>query len=141
MKGDAMARQYGMYDRDEDVRIDRSKVSMLSLFFGWLGSHRFYLGSDIAGAVYFVVFVFGLVLTLYEPIWITVYGFHINLAILILLAPIVVSIIESFALRRYTDQELYDKFHPTGQPLTLVVVSQLVFLILLVIPAIFFRTS
>jgi TM2 domain-containing membrane protein YozV len=73
-----MARQYGMYDRDEDVSIDRSKVSMLSLFFGWLGSHRFYLGSDMAGAIYFVVFVIGLVLTLYEPIWITVLGFNIR---------------------------------------------------------------
>lgn len=136
-----MARQYGYYDRDENVSIDRSKVSMLSLFFGWMGSHRFYLGSDMAGAIYFLVFVFGLVLTLYEPIWVTVFGFHINLAIIILLLPVVVSIIESFALRRYTDQELYYKFHPTGEPLTLVMVSQFVYLILLVIPAIFFRTS
>ncbi len=136
-----MARQYGLYDRDEDVNIDRSKLSMLSLFFGWLGSHRFYLGSDLLGAIYFTIFVLGLVLTLYEPIWITVYGFNINLAILILLVPIVVSIIESFALRRYTDQELYYKFRPTGEPLTLVMVSQFIYLILLVIPAIFFRSS
>jgi len=114
---------------------------MLSLFFGWLGSHRFYLGSDLLGAIYFTIFVLGLVLTLYEPIWITVYGFNINLAILILLVPIVVSIIESFALRRYTDQELYYKFRPTGEPLTLVMVSQFIYLILLVIPAIFFRSS
>ena len=130
-----------MYDRDENVEIDRSKVSMLSLFFGWMGSHRFYLGSDMAGAVYFVVFVLGLVLTLYEPIWVTVWGYNINLAILILLLPVVVSVIESFALRRYSDQELYYKFHPTGEPLTLVMVSQFVYLLLLVIPAIFFRTS
>jgi TM2 domain-containing membrane protein YozV len=136
-----MARQYGRYDRDEDVSIDRSKASMLSLFFGWMGSHRFYLGSDMAGAIYFVVFVLGLVFTLYEPIWVTVFGFHINVAILILLAPVVVSIIESFALRRYTEQELYYTFHPTGEPLTLVMVSQFIYLILLVIPAIFFRTS
>jgi TM2 domain-containing membrane protein YozV len=136
-----MARQYGMYDRDEDVSIDRSKVSMLSLFFGWMGSHRFYLGSDMAGAIYFLVFVLGLVLTLYEPIWITVLGFNINAGILIMLAPVVVSIIESFALRRYTEQELYYKFHPTREPLALVMVSQFVYLILLVIPAIFFRTS
>ena len=136
-----MARQYGQYDRDEDVNIDRSKLSMLSLFLGWLGSHRFYLGSDLLGAIYFTIFVVGLVLTLYMPIWVTVFGFNINLAILILLAPVVVSIIESFALRRYTDQELYYKFHPTGEPLTLVMVSQFVYLILLVIPAIFFRTS
>jgi TM2 domain-containing membrane protein YozV len=136
-----MARQYGSYERDENVSIDRSKVSMLSLFFGWMGSHRFYLGSDLAGAVYFTVFVLGLVLTLYEPIWVTVFGFNLNLPILILLLPVVVSIIESFALRRYTEQELYYTFHPTGEPLTLVMVSQFIYLILLVIPKIFFRTS
>jgi TM2 domain-containing membrane protein YozV len=137
-----MARQYGMYDdRDDNVEIDRTKLSMLSLFFGWLGSHRFYLGSDMAGAIYFVVFVLGLVLTLYEPIWITVLGFNINAAILIMLAPVVVSLIEAFALNRHTDQELYYKFHPTGESLTLVMVSQFIYLILLVIPAIFFRTS
>jgi TM2 domain-containing membrane protein YozV len=136
-----MARQYGLYDRDDEVAINHTKLSMLSLFFGWMGSHRFYLGSDMAGAIYFVVFVVGLVLTLYEPIWITVLGFNINVGILIMLAPVVVSIIESFALRRYTEQELYNKFHPTGEPLTLVMVSQFVYLLLLVIPAIFFRTS
>jgi TM2 domain-containing membrane protein YozV len=136
-----MARQYSYYDRDEDVEIDRSKLSILSLFFGWMGSHRFYLGSDMAGAIYFVVFVLGLVLTLYMPIWITVFGFPINLAIILLLAPVVVSIIEALALNRYSDQELYYKFHPTGESLTLVMVSQFIYLILLVIPAIFFRTS
>jgi len=93
-----MARQYGRYDRDENVSIDLSKVSMLSLFFGWMGSHRFYLGSDMAGAIYFVVL--GLVFTLYEPIWVTVFGFHINLAILILLLPVVVSIIGPRSRRR-----------------------------------------
>lgn len=100
-----MARQYSLHDRDDEVEIDHTKLSMLSLFFGWMGSHRFYLGSDMAGAIYFLVFVVGLVSTLYMPIWVTVWGFNINVAILIMLAPVVVSIIESFALRRYTDQE------------------------------------
>jgi hypothetical protein len=136
-----MARQYGLNDHDDAVSIDRSKLSKLSLFFGWLGSHRFYLGSDLLGAIYFTIFVVGLVLTLYQPIWVTVFGVDINIAIFILLAPLVVSIIESFALRRYTDQELNYKFHPTGEPLTLVMVSQFIYLILLVIPAIFFRES
>jgi TM2 domain-containing membrane protein YozV len=62
-----MARQYGLYDRDDEVAIDHTKLSMLSLLFGWMGSHRFYLGSDMAGAIYFLVFVVGLVFTLYEP--------------------------------------------------------------------------
>ena len=64
-----------------------------------MGAHKFYLRYDNGGAIYFLVTVLGLVLTLYMPIWVTIFDFDINLAIVILLLPLVVSIIEFFILR------------------------------------------
>src|SRR2546428_150362 len=119
---------------DQGSSVNRSTLSVLTLLFGWLGSHKFYVGHDVLGAFYFVVTVLGLVLTLYEPIWITVFKFNINLAVLILLAPLVVSIIEFFTLRRYTDEELSHRYRRRGESLTLVFVSQAIYLILLLIP-------
>jgi hypothetical protein len=68
------------------------------------------------------------------PIWLTIFDYTINLAVLIMLAPLVVSIIEFFMIRRYTDGELYQRYQRSGERLTLVFVSQFVFLILLVMP-------
>jgi TM2 domain-containing membrane protein YozV len=71
-----MARQYGQDGFEDAASVDRSTLSVLTLLFGWLGSHKFYVGHDVLGAFYFVVTVLGLVLTLYEPIWITVFTPH-----------------------------------------------------------------
>jgi hypothetical protein len=131
-----MARLYDQNGFDDRPNVDRSTLSTLALLFGWLGSHKFYVGSDMLGAVYFTVFVLGLVLTLYEPIWITVFGLTINFAVIIMLLPLIVSVIEFFNVRRLSDGQLYHFYRATGESLTLVFVAQFIYLILLVIPAI-----
>jgi hypothetical protein len=128
-----------IYDRGRTVQ--KSTLSVLTLLFGWLGSHKFYAGLDILGALYFMVTVLGLVLTLYEPIWITTHFFGremaINLALFILLAPLVVSIIEFFVLQGQSEFEIQSRYRGTSDPLTLVFVSQFIFLILLLIPLVY----
>ena len=69
------------------------------------------------------------------PIWVTIFDRDINLAVVILLLPLVVSIIEFFMLRRYSTGELHQRYRATQESLTFVLVSQFIYLILLVIPA------
>jgi|RhiMetdeSRZDD1v2_1073273.scaffolds.fasta_scaffold37057_5 TM2 domain-containing membrane protein YozV len=129
----------GIYDRGGTVQ--KSMLSVLTLLFGWLGSHKFYAGYDNAGAIYFVITVLGLVLTLYELIWITTHVFgserHINAAFFILFAPLVVSVIEFFLLQKQSEFEIQNKYPGTRDPLTLVFVAQAVFLLLLLLPLVF----
>ena len=134
-----MVRAYGRedYDEDEGQPVDPSRLSFLTLVLGWMGAHKFYLRNDNGGAIYFLVTVLGLVLTLYMPIWVTIFDLDINLAIVILLLPLVVSIIEFFVQRRYSMGELHQRYRATEESLTLVFVSQFIYLIILVIPAIF----
>jgi hypothetical protein len=131
----------GIYERGGTVQ--KSTLSMLTLFLGWLGAHKFYVGNDNGGAIYFVVTVLGLVFTLYMPLWITVHllsrELHINAALFILFAPLVVSIIEFLLLQNQSEFEVESKYRGTTDPLTLVFVAQAIFLILLLIPAVFFR--
>jgi hypothetical protein len=131
-----MVRQYGRAEFDDTASIDRTRLSVLTLLFGWMGSHRFYLGNDMLGAVYFAVTIVGLAFTLYYPLWVTVFGFNINLAVVILLVPFMVSIIEFFVIRRYSEGELSRRYRPTGESLTLVFVSQFIYLFLISIHAI-----
>jgi len=70
-----------------------------------------------------------------------VFGSNINLAVLIMIAPLVVSIIEFFMGRRYTDGELSQRYPRRGERLTLVFVSQVVYLVLLVIPKIYWTLT
>ena len=132
-----MVREYGREGYEESRPVDRAKLSLFALLLGWLGAHKFYVRHDMLGAVYFTITVLGLAWTLYYPIWVTVFGSTINLAVLIMIAPLVVSIIEFFMIRRYTDGELYQRYHRRGERLSLVFVSQFVFLILFVLPKIY----
>ena len=132
-----MVRFYSNDRQDERFPVDRGTLSGHALFLGWLGTHKFYGGHDILGAIYFTVTVLGLILTLYEPIWVTVYGYHIQLALVILFAPLVASIIEFLIIRRFSDSELEYYYHQTGESLTLVLVSQFIFLILLLLPIVY----
>ena len=132
-----MARYDTREGHDEALPVERSTLSLLTLLFGWMGAHKFYVGHDTLGGFYFAVTVLGLVLTLYEPIWVTVWAVQINLAVLILIAPLVVSIIEFFNIRRWSDDELHQRYHRSGGSLTLVFVAQFIFLILLLIPLVF----
>jgi predicted ABC-type exoprotein transport system permease subunit len=136
-KEKAMVQEYRREGYEETRPVDRSTLSVFTLLLGWLGAHKFYVRHDMLGAIYFAVTVLGLVLTLYQPIWVTVFGFNINLAAFILLAPFVASIIEFSVIRKYSDGELHHRFHRTGERLTLVFVSQVVYLVLLVIPKIY----
>ena len=125
---------------DERHPVNKSTLSILTLVFGWLGSHKFYAGYDLLGAFYFAVTVLGFVLTVYEPLWVSVslFGkeFNFNLAILILIAPFVASIVEFFLLQGKSDFEVESNYPGTSDPLTLVFVSQFIFLILLILPLI-----
>ena len=132
-----MARYYTHDGHDEALPVERSTLSVFTLLLGWMGAHKFYVGKDTLGGFYFAVTVLGLVLTLYEPIWVPVWGFHINLAVLILIAPLVVSIIEFFNIRRWSDGELHQRYHRSGGSLTLVFVTQFIFLILLFLPVVY----
>ena len=132
-----MAREYGREGNEETLPVDRSTLSVFTLLLGWMGAHKFYVRHDMLGAVYFTVTVLGLVLTLYHPWWVTVFGYEINLAVFILLAPLVASIVEFFVRRRYSDGELQHRYHRTREGLTLVFVSQFIYLFLLLLPAIY----
>jgi hypothetical protein len=66
-----MAGQPAMYERGGTV--NKSTLLILTLLFGWLGSHKFYTGNDMAGALYFTVTVLGFVFTAYEPIFWVLY--------------------------------------------------------------------
>ena len=132
-----MARYDTREGHDEALPVERSTLSLLTLLFGWMGAHKFYVGHDTLGGFYFAVTVLGLVLTLYEPIWVTVWAVQINLAVLILIAPLVVSIIEFFNIRRWSDGELHQRYHRSGGSLTLVFVTQFIFLILLFLPVVY----
>ena len=82
--------------------VDKQTLMLLTLFTGFLGAHKFYLGKDNGGAIYFAIFVLGLVFTLYMPIWVgplTIFNFNLyfNLGWLILLLPFSLSLID-FAL-------------------------------------------
>ena len=131
-----MVQAYGREEYDDEGQpVDHSTLSFLTLVLGWMGAHKFYVRNDNAGAIYFVVTVLGLVLTLYMPIWVTIFDLDINLAIVILLLPLVVSIIEFFILRRYSMGELHQRYRATQESLTLTFVSQFIYLIILVTPA------
>jgi TM2 domain-containing membrane protein YozV len=132
-----MVREYGREEDEETRPVARLTLSILTLLLGWLGAHKFYVRHDMVGAVYFTVTVLGLALTLYYPMWVTVLGSHINLAVLIMIAPLVVSIIEFLMAHRYTDGALSQRYHRRGERLTLVLVSQVVYLVLLVMPKVY----
>jgi predicted ABC-type exoprotein transport system permease subunit len=140
-KEKAMVREYGREGYEETRPVERSTLSVFTLLLGWLGAHKFYIRHDMVGAVYFAVTVLDLAWTLYYPIWVTVFGSNINLAVLIMIAPLVVSIIEFFMGRRYTDGELSQRYPRRGERLTLVFVSQVVYLVLLVIPKIYWTLT
>jgi hypothetical protein len=125
-----------MYERDATVK--KSTLSILTLLFGWLGSHKFYIGNDMAGALYFVVTVLGFVFTVYEPLmWETWYGFHINVGILILLAPLVVSIVEFILLQGQDEFTVQHKYRGTSDPLSLTFVAQGIYIIILLLPLLY----
>jgi len=127
-----------MYDRGGTV--NKSTLSILTLLFGWLGSHKFYVGNENGGAIFFVVTVLGFVFTVYEPLWVSMGLFgkeiNINLGILILLLPFVVSIVEFFLLQQASEFEIQNRYRGTSDPLTLTFVAQFIFLFALIIPLI-----
>jgi TM2 domain-containing protein len=114
---------------------------MLTLLFGWLGAHKFYVGNANGGAIYFAVTVLGFIFTVYEPLWVTFSLFgkdlSFNLGILILIAPLVVSVIEFFLLQSQDEVSIQNRYHTTGEPLTLVFVAQFIYIIILFIPLVY----
>src|SRR6516165_5926930 len=104
-----------MYEREElEVEVDAARLERLTLFSGFLGWHKFYIGHDTSGAFYFAVFVVGLAFTLYLPIWVGFelfnHHFDINLGVVILLLPVLASIIEFVLLRRLSVRDLYGHY-------------------------------
>jgi hypothetical protein len=114
--------------------VDKQTLMLLTLFTGFLGAHKFYLGKDNGGAIYFAIFVLGLVFTLYMPIWVgplTIFNFNLyfNLGWLILLLPFSLSLID-FALVQMQSVPV----RTSDESLGLVFVAQLIFLVLFFIP-------
>ena len=123
---------------EEESSINPSTLSMRTLLFAWLGSHKFYVGYNSLGVIYFLVLMMGIVLTIYVPVRIpiTVFGrsFSLNLGLIILLAPFVVSIIEFILLRRYSETEIQNSYQRTPDNQTIVFVTQFLMLFVLLIP-------
>jgi TM2 domain-containing membrane protein YozV len=140
-----MARQYAQDNGGQGRPVEKSTLSLFTLALGWLGSHKFYVGHDMLGAIYFTITVLGLVFTLYLPIWVTAFlfgsEFSINLGILILIVPFLLSVFEFFLLQRQTEFTIQSRYRTTGERLTLILASQVFYLILLLIPKVFFSTS
>jgi TM2 domain-containing membrane protein YozV len=57
-------------DYERGYRVDKSTLLLLTLVFGWLGSHKFYTRQDTLGAIYYTAALVGIILTLYFPIWV-----------------------------------------------------------------------
>jgi hypothetical protein len=128
-----------MYEREEqEAEVDEVRLEKLTLFSGFLGWHKFYMGQDTTGAFYFAIFVLGLAFTLYHPLWVSFELFNrqidINFGIVILLLPVLASIIEFVLLRRLTIQRLYSYYPTEHEPEPIVIFAQLFFLCLFFIP-------
>jgi hypothetical protein len=128
-----------MYEREEqELAVDEARLERLTLFSGFLGWHKFYMGHDTSGAFYFAVFVVGLAFTLYHPIWVGFElfsrQFDINFGIVILLLPVLASIIELVLLRRLSVRDLYGYYPNEHETEPIVIFAQFLFLILFFIP-------
>jgi hypothetical protein len=123
--------------------MEKSTLSALTLFLGWLGSHKFYINYPTNGAIYFYVTLIGLVLTLYTPIHLsfTAFGreFQPNIGVFVLLLPFVVSFIEFLLLQRKSETEIAYRYQRTQENMTVVFVAQFLMLFLLFIPKLIAR--
>ena len=118
--------------------MSKSTLSILTLLFGWLGSHKFYVRHATLGAIYFYITLIGILLTFYFPIPVSLNwlreGLTFNFGIIVLLLPLVLSFIEFLLVQRYTEGQLEYYYDRTEENQTVVFVAQFVMLFLLLLP-------
>jgi hypothetical protein len=128
--------RYLEHQQDEpEYELDVDTLTKRALLTGFLGGHKFYIGNDNGGAIYFLLTVLGIVFTLYIPLRapLPLVG-KFNLGLLILAVPFIASFTEALIYFRQSSGQLYARYPRSYRTEPVVFVAQGVFLLLLFLP-------